>query len=67
MIIKGWRTITVNAIALVPFIVDIVLAFAAEGGGDFIPDAWAPYYGVALVIANVYLRTITTTPMGRKE
>lgn len=64
---KGYRTLVANGIAAGPILVDLIMAFAAEGGGDLIPKEYLPYYTLILVFANVYLRMITTTPVGKKE
>lgn len=32
-----------------------------------LPQGWLPYYALALALLNIWLRTITTTPVGRKE
>jgi len=64
---KGYRTIAANVLAALPIVADVVLAFAVEGGGDLIPTEYVPYYTLAVLLANVYLRTITTTPVGKRE
>jgi len=56
--LKGWRTWIVNAIAsLVPVL------YLTEWR-DVIPSDYWPYYALALAIINVYMRSITTTPVG---
>jgi hypothetical protein len=58
--LKGWRTIVANAVfAIVP-----VLELAEVR--DVVPDDWLPWYSLFVVLANMYLRKITTTPVGKK-
>ena len=58
---KGWRTIAVNvALSILP-IVEL-----AEFR-DVLPDDWLKWYALIIVLANMWLRTVTTTAMGRKE
>lgn len=65
---KGWRTIAFNAASLAVMVAGVVLQYA-----DRLPieDSQAAIAGVVATIivnlGNMYLRTITTTPMGRKE
>lgn len=56
--LKGWRTIAFNAFAAV-----IPILQMAEFGA-IIPREYMPYYALGLVLANMLLRKITTTPMG---
>lgn len=61
MKLKGWRTIAFNVLsAVVPMI------SLTEWNALFSPE-WLPYWLLFVALANVYLRTITTTPIGRKE
>lgn len=58
--LKGWRTVIVNVLlAVVP-----VLELAELR--DVIPDAYLPWYSLGVVLLNLYLRKITTTPIGQK-
>lgn len=57
---KGYRTILVNVLAaLIPFL-------ALAEWRDVIPDQYWPFYALGLAMANMLLRTITDTPIGRK-
>jgi len=58
---KGWRTIAFNILsAIVP-----ILALT-EWHAVF-PTAWLPYWMLIVALVNTYLRTITTTPIGRVD
>ena len=64
--LKGYRTLAVNLLAALPMIADVLIALNSEGLTDLIPSDWVPLYTLGVILANVYLRTITTTPLGRK-
>ena len=58
---KGWRTIAFNILSTA-----VPLISLTEWNAVF-PAEWLPYWLLVVAIANVYLRTITTTPIGRRE
>lgn len=58
---KGYRTIAVNLLST------IVPIMALTEWRDVLPKDWVPYYALGLAVANVWLRSITTTPVGRSE
>lgn len=58
---KGWRTILFNALAAVMPILQLT-EFA-----NVLPDTWLPWYALGLVLANMYLRSITTTRLGHSQ
>ena len=59
--LKGWRTWIVNILAsLAPVL------YLTEWR-DVIPTEYWPYYALALAIINIYMRSITTTPVGVSE
>lgn len=65
---KGWRTIAANVVAVLPIAADALVALAADPMFvDILPAEIAPLYTVSVILANVYLRTVTTTPLGRRE
>lgn len=72
MILKGYRTLILNAVAgafagvevALPHLVEVLEMPELRG---LMPEGWLPYYGLALALMNIWLRTITTTPVGRKE
>ncbi len=57
---KGYRTIIFNGLAAVLPVLELT-EFKAV-----IPDDYLPWYMLAVALGNLYLRTITTTPVGRK-
>lgn len=59
--LKGWRTFAFNALAALLPILDLA-EFRAV-----LPEPWLPWYALGVVLGNMYLRTITTTPPGRGE
>jgi len=57
---KGFRTIVANILfAVVP-----VLELTEFR--DVLPSEWLPWYALSVVLANMALRVITTTPVGTK-
>jgi len=58
---KGYRTIIFNVLASLLPIMDLTEVH------NLIPETWLPWYAIAVAIGNVYLRSITTTPVGTKE
>lgn len=59
--LKGWRTIIINVLmSIIPFLE--LTEFKV-----LLPVNWLPYYALFIVAANLYLRKITTTPIGRGE
>lgn len=58
---KGWRTITFNVLTTIVPIISLTEWHAV------FPSEWLPYWLLVVAIANIYLRTITTTPMGRAQ
>lgn len=71
MKLKGYRTVIVNTIALIPPMIDAALPIAAEIAGlpevgALIPADKLPLYALGLALANIYLRSVTDTPMGKQ-
>lgn len=58
---KGWRTIAFNVLAAIVPILELTELRAV------IPAEWLPWYMLGVVLANMALRYVTTTPMGRKS
>jgi hypothetical protein len=57
---KGWKTLTFNILmALVPILEMRELL-------PFIPQDYMALYALVVAMGNMYLRSITTTPMGKK-
>lgn len=34
---------------------------------DVLPDAYLPWYALGMVLANMFLRYLTTTPVGQRQ
>jgi hypothetical protein len=64
---KGFRTLAVNAVAALPVVANVVVSLNSEGLAALIPAQYMGLYTLAVIIANVYLRSITTTPIGRRD
>jgi hypothetical protein len=64
---KGWRTIVFNIASILVLVAGIILQYLDQLGLD---DRTVALVGMALTIfnavTNIYLRAITTTPMGEK-
>lgn len=58
---KGYRTIAVNVLSAAIPIMELTEWRAV------LPDGWLPWYILGLALANVGLRMITTTPVGKKQ
>ena len=59
--LKGWKTVLVNLAFMVVPILDMT-EFAA-----LVPAEYMKYYIFAMVIANLSLRKMTTTAIGKGE
>ena len=57
---KGWKTVTFNVLAATVPILELT-----ELKG-LVPVDYMPVYGLSVALGNVYLRSVTTTPMGKK-
>lgn len=58
--LKGYRTIIVNTALMILPVLDLVEV------RDVIPDQWMPWYALGMAVANMWLRAVTTTPVGQK-
>lgn len=63
---KGWRTIAFNAAVVVGGVVAYLDASDLSALDRFLPDGSGPLLAIALGVANVALRYVTTTPVGRR-
>ncbi len=59
-IIKGWRTMLFNVAAMALPVLELTEV------RDVMPDEWLPWYALAVALANMGLRYITTTPVGTR-
>lgn len=58
---KGWKTVIFNVLAAIVPILELT-----EMKG-IVPEEYLPFYALAVAMGNVYLRSVTTTPMGKKQ
>lgn len=57
---KGWKTVAFNVLAA---IVPILELTELKG---LVPADYLPFYALSVALGNVYLRSITTTAIGKK-
>jgi len=58
--LKGYKTLLFNILAaIIPILELTELRY-------IIPEEYMPVYMLVVAIGNVYLRTVTTTPMGKR-
>ena len=57
---KGWRTIAFNSAAAVWAVVQ------ATDVATIVPPAYVPWVALGVATVNMWLRTVTTTPVGVK-
>jgi hypothetical protein len=70
--LKGWWTVIFNVLAASPLALDaaqplIIAILALPEFQALIPQALLPYYALALAGVNIWLRSITDTPIGKAE
>ncbi len=66
--LKGWRTWALNILAGAPFGIEVALEILGSAEfGAIIPVEYYPYYALAVMLMNMWLRKITDTPLGRSE
>lgn len=58
---KGYRTMIVNGLAM------ILPVLSLSEWYQILPAEWLPWYGLGLAVINMYLRSVTTTPVGKKS
>ena len=58
--LKGWKTVAFNVLAA---IVPILELTELKG---LVPADYLPFYALSVALGNVYLRSITTTAIGKK-
>jgi hypothetical protein len=59
--LKGWRTMLVNLILSILPILQLTELMA------IMPDKYLPYYALVMALANMWMRKITTTPLGQSK
>jgi hypothetical protein len=58
--LKGYRTVAVNTLLMVMPILEMSELLSV------LPDGWQNWYAIAMAVINLWLRSITTTPVGKK-
>jgi len=66
MTLKGKRTLIVNGLGAVLPVTDAALMFLTEAQ-SVLPEWGYLVYAIAMNALNMYLRSITTTAMGKSE
>ena len=66
--LKGWRTVIFNGVASIPLFLEAAIHILSipEVYG-VLPPEWIPWYSLAIALANIALRKVTTTPLGKSE
>lgn len=68
MRLKGLRTMIFNVLAAVPLVFEAVVhVLAMPEVAGVLPEGWLPWYALGIALANMALRRVTTTPLGRAE
>lgn len=58
--LKGYKTILFNVLAAVVPIMELTELSAV------VPDHYLPLYMLVIAMGNMYLRTVTTSPVGKQ-
>jgi hypothetical protein len=58
--LKGYRTILVNCLLTIMPILEMTEVL------DVLPEGFEAPYAIAIAVVNLWLRSITTTPMGKR-
>lgn len=58
--LKGYKTVIFNTIAALVPLMELTELKAV------VPDNYMPYYILVVALGNLYLRMVTTTPLGKK-
>lgn len=70
--LKGYRTLIFNVLAALPIVflellpVMLPVLSLPELHG-VLPDAWLPWWVLAVALSNMALRSITDTPLGKDK
>ena len=57
--VRGWRTMLFNLVAGIAPVLQLTEVAAV------MPAGWLPWYALAMALMNMWLRSVTTTPVGR--
>lgn len=58
--LKGWKTILLN------IVLSILPILNLTEFREILPDSYLPWYALLVAVLNVWVRTLTTTPVGQK-
>ncbi|KGM38761.1 hypothetical protein JY97_14815 [Alkalispirochaeta odontotermitis] len=59
--LKGWRTISANVLTIAISVLEV------SSVTDYLENDQALYFVAGLAIANIVLRLLTSTPVGRAD
>jgi len=66
--LKGWWTVAFNCVAASPLLADLAVAvIALPEFQALIPEGALPYYALGVAAVNIWLRSLTDTPIGKAE
>ncbi len=64
---KGWKTVILGAIVSAPLVLlQILEAFSLVDPATILPEPWGQRLALAVSVAMILLRLITTGPVGSK-
>jgi hypothetical protein len=64
---KGWKTVIVGAVVGAPLVLlQILEAFSLVDPATILPEPWGQRLALAVSVAMILLRLITTGPVGAK-
>ena len=65
---KGYRTVLFMSLASALPLIEVLLIIAEmREWAEIIPDGYWPYYSMLVGAMGIWLRFITTTPVGEKD
>lgn len=65
--LKGWRTVLSNIALSIPLVLEILSITLVPEWRGILPPEYLPYYALTVALVNVWLRYLTTTPVGRRD
>lgn len=64
---KGFRTYIFNVVAAIVPILSVLSPLLDKPElRAVVPPDWLPWYSLVVVVVNLWLRSVTTTPPGKK-
>jgi hypothetical protein len=65
-IFKGFKTLAFNILALLPLAFEIAMQMLVDPEfSSLIPEHLKAEYALAVALINIWLRSVTTTPIGK--